>query len=254
VKIERIQKRSVVHEAIAQIKALIDRGDFRFGGKLPPERELAKLLGISLPSLREALRALSVLGIAEMRHGNGTYLRSSLDVWSHEPFSLLFNLNPSTHLDLFEARIGLEGVIAELAAKKRSQDDLTRMEIALRHMEAHLNDKAGLIRYEFEFHQAIVEAAHNILLRTIMEKLYKLLHESREKTVDLLSDYREVYEEHYLIYEGIRAGKPSAARKAMVTNLLKVEQRFKKAVGEPLQGAVQGCVRSTKRPARNRDS
>ena len=64
--IEPVRKTSVVHSAISKIKELIDEGYFRFGEKLPPERELAKLLGISLPSLREALRALSILGIAEM--------------------------------------------------------------------------------------------------------------------------------------------------------------------------------------------
>jgi len=225
-----IHKKSVVHDAISKIKELIDQDYFKYGDKLPPERELAKQLGISLPSLREALRALGVLGIVEARHGSGTYLRSSLDAWPHEPFTLLFNLHPTMHLDLFEARIGLEGLIAELAAKKRSADDLKSMEHSLQQMEAHLNDRYEWIKNDFEFHDAIVKATHNILLQIIMERLYKILHESREKTVKLLTDCQEAYKEHYLIYQEILAGDPRAAREAMVNNLTKVEKRYRRAV------------------------
>lgn len=225
-----IRKRSVVDDAISKIKKLIDQDYFRYGDKLPPERELAKQLGISLPSLREALRALGVLGVVEVRQGNGTYLRSSLDAWSHEPFTLLFNLHPAMHLELFEARIGLEGLIAELAAKKRSVDDLKSMEHSLQQMKAHLNDRYEWIKHDFEFHDAIVKASHNMLLQMIMERLYKLLHESREKTVKLLTDCQEAYEAHYRIYQGILAGDPWAAREAIENNLTKVEQRYRQTV------------------------
>ena len=128
--IEPIHKTSVVQDAISKIKELIDQEYFKFGEKLPPERELARLLGISLPSLREALRALSILGIAEMKPGSGTYLRSSMSDWSSDPFSLLFHLRKPIQIDLFEARKGIEGIIAELAAKKRTEEDLQTMEAA----------------------------------------------------------------------------------------------------------------------------
>jgi GntR family transcriptional repressor for pyruvate dehydrogenase complex len=229
--IEPIRKNSVVQEAITRIKQLIDQGHFKFGQKLPSERELAKVLGISLPSLREALRALSVLGIAEMRPGSGTFLRSSLGSWSHEPFSLLFDLNPSIHLDLFEARMGIEGLLAELAAKKRTEDDLRRMKVALERMKSHLTDKEEYIKHAIEFHRAIIGAARNVVLQTFMEKMYKVLHESRKKTVEQLKDiYRESYLEHRLIYRRIKEGTPMHARRAMVRNLSRVEKRFREDI------------------------
>ena len=95
-RIEPISKKSVVHDAIIKLVELIDNGTFNFGEKLPSERGLAKTFGISLHSLREALRALSVLGITEMRPGSGTYLKSSLPEWPSEPFSLFFRLNPTS--------------------------------------------------------------------------------------------------------------------------------------------------------------
>jgi len=186
--IEPIRKTSVVHDAISKIKELIDQEDFKFGEKLPPERELARLLGISLPSLREALRALSILGIAEMRPGSGTYLRSSMSDWSSDPFSLLFHLRQPIHLDLFEARMGIEGVIAELAAKKRTEEDLRAMEHALQRMRSRLGDRKEYITYEIQFHQAIIRAAKNAILADFMEKMYKVLFESRKRTVEQLRD------------------------------------------------------------------
>ena len=226
--IEPIRKTSVVHDAISKIKELIDQDYFKFGEKLPPERELAKLLGISLPSLREALRALSILGIAEMRPGSGTYLRSSMSDWSSDPFSLLFHLRKPIQIDLFEARMGIEGIIAELAAKKRTEDDLGKMAAALEKMRLHLDDKKEYIKYEIEFHQAIIGAAKNTILEDFMEKMYKVLFESRKRTVEQLKDiYKESYLEHYQIYRQIKERNPKRARKAMVDNLSKVERRFR---------------------------
>jgi len=245
--IEPIRKTSVVQGAISRIKELIDQEHFKFGDKLPPERELAKLLGISLPSLREALRALSILGIAEMRPGSGTYLRSSMSDWSSDPFSLLFDLSKPVHIDLFEARMGIEGVIAELAAKKRTEEDLQVMGAALREMRNHLEDKMEYIRYEIEFHQAIIRAAKNTILEDFMEKMYKVLYESRKRTVEQLKDvYRESYLEHYQIYRYIKEGDPKKARKAMVENLTKVEKRFrsKTGIGEQSQASRPDSIGS----------
>ena len=231
--IEPVRRTSVVQSAISKIKELIDEEYFKFGEKLPSERELAKLLGISLPSLREALRALSILGIAEMRPGSGTYLRSSMSDWSSDPFSLLFNLSRPLHIDLFEARMGIEGIIAELAAKKRTEEDLQIMEAALQKMRSHVEDKKEYIKYEIEFHQAIIRAAKNTILKDFMEKMYKVLYESRKRTVEQLRDvYQESYLEHYQIYRHIKEGDPKEAKKAMVDNLTEVEKRFRQNRGK----------------------
>ena len=248
--IEPVQKTSVVQSAISKIKELIDQEYFKFGEKLPSERELAKLLGISLPSLREALRALSILGIAEMRPGSGTYLRSSISDWSSDPFSLLFHLSKPLHIDLFEARMGIEGIIAELAAKKRTETDLQNMEAALQKMRSHLDNKKEYIQYEIEFHQAIIRAAKNTILEDFMEKMYKVLYESRKRTVEQLKDvYRESYLEHYQMYRYIKARNPKEARKAMVENLTKVEKRFQKDMEKralPMPSAADRTVHQTK--------
>ena len=106
-----------------------------------------------------------------MKPGSGTYIRSSLSIWSSDPFSLLFDPRKEVHLDLFEARKGLEGIIGELAAQKRTEEDLQRMEDALQDMEGSAGDEAIYIRHEIEFNQAILRAARNIILsKTLWRK------------------------------------------------------------------------------------
>lgn len=226
--IEPVRKTSVVQSAINKIKELIDQNHFKFGEKLPPERELAQLLGISLPSLREALRALSVLGVTETRPGSGTYLRSALSTWSSDPFSLLFELRKEFSLDLLEARMWIEGIIAEWAAQKRNEEDLRSMERALQRMKAHLDNKSEYIKYEIEFHQAVIRAAKNYILEDLMEKMYKLLYGSRKRTVEYLKDvYRESYLGHEKIYRSIKEGDAKKARQIMVQHFALIEKRLR---------------------------
>jgi len=233
--IEPIRKKSVVKDAISKIKELIDQGYFKFGERLPAERELATSLGISLPSLREALSALSILGITDMLPGNGTYLRSSLDSWSNDPFSILFDLNKTVHIDLFEARRGMEGVIAELAAEKRTDKDLESMELVLKSMRDSVKDRDQFLKFETKFHEAVILAAQNFILRDFMEKMYKLLYESRRKTIKYYKDlYKECYLDHYKIYKYIKKQDIKGARKAMVQHLSFLEKHVREEEKEGL--------------------
>ena len=107
------------------------------------------------------------------------------------------------------------------------------METALQKMRSHVEDKKEYIKYEIEFHQAIIRAAKNTILKDFMEKMYKVLYESRKRTVEQLKDvYRESYLEHYQIYRHIKEGDPEKARKAMVDNLTEVEKRFRQNRGK----------------------
>ncbi len=103
------------------------------------------------------------------------------------------------------------------------------MEKALQAMRSNAENKKKYIKFELQFHQAIIRAAHNTILEDFMEKMYKVLFESRKKTVEQLRDvYRESYLDHYQIYRHIRGGNPKRARQAMVKNLSAVEERFRR--------------------------
>jgi GntR family transcriptional repressor for pyruvate dehydrogenase complex len=214
ISIRPIRKKTVPEEIIHELKSLIDSGKITPGSKLPPERELARMLNVSRPSLREALRALSLLGIVENRHGSGTYLTSSPDRWPLEPFSILLSLNKGALLDIFEARKSLEGTVAALAARRRNVDDLKTMKEALGKMRVNVRNYGTYTKHELRFHKAIVEAAGNRVIS------------------DLMSYLDEDLRHHEEIFERIKSGDEQMAIRTMTDHLLLFEQRLKDEEGE----------------------
>ena len=229
--IKPIQKRSVAEQIIYQLQSLIESGIIEPGSRLPSERELAEMLDVSRPSLREALKALSLLGIVENRPGSGTYLTTSENKWPKEPFSILFSINKSALFDIFEARKGLEGMVASLAARRSTEDDLEHMQEALSGMEKALDQHAQYNKFEREFHLAIIEAARNNVISQLMDKLYRLLEETRLRVSENGStppaNRDEDFRNHKMIYKYIEAGDEHSASVAMVSHLLQFERLLK---------------------------
>ena len=128
VQFETIRRNAVAHEAITTIKGMIVRGDLRAGQRLPAERELAAQLGVSRPSLREAIRALIALNILESRHGEGTFVSSLDPELLAEPIDFVLQVDDGGIAALFEARHVLEAGIAALAAERASDLELAELE------------------------------------------------------------------------------------------------------------------------------
>jgi len=230
--IKPIQKKSVPEAIIQELRSLIDAGHLSAGCKLPGERELARMMKVSRPSLREALRVLSLLGIIENRPGSGTYLTASSEGWPTEPFSILFLLKKKTLFEIFEARKILEGGIAGLAAGNRSEEDLAALGGAVEKMRNNLHRPEKYSQHELEFHYAVIKAAGNAVIADLMEKLYKLFRETRARIYRKYSAriraYREKdYANHRTIYEAIKAGDAPKASKAMIAHLLDFEKRLR---------------------------
>jgi len=225
--INPIKKKSISEEVITEIKSLIDSGHIALGSKLPPEREFAKMLNVSRSSLREALKVLNLLGILENRPGAGTFLSNSPLTWPTETFSLLFTLKKSALIDIFESRKIIEGGLAALAAQRRTDEDLEVMKKALKNMRLHLNNQATYTMHELKFHEAIIKASRNLTLQDLMEKLYILLKETREKVFQYsaIENYRELdYKQHEAIYKAIKARNENLATKTIVDHLHNFEQ------------------------------
>jgi len=230
--VKPIRRKSVPEAIIQEIRSLIDAGHLVPGSKLPGERELAQMMNVSRPSLREALKVLSLLGVIENRPGSGTFLASSSAQWPIEPFSILFLLKKSTLFEIFDARKILEGGVAALAATHRSDEDLKAMEEALDNMRLHLGKPDQYTRFELKFHRAIIEAARNLVIADLMEKLYKLLKETRARIYKKYSSlYRahrdQDYKNHETIYNAIKTGDAQRAAKAMADHLLDFEKRLR---------------------------
>lgn len=224
-----IRKKSIPEEIINQLKQLIDSGHLVPGSRLPPERELARGMNVGRPAIREALGALNLLGVIENHPGNGTFLTSSYKELPSDPFSILFLLDKSTLVEIFNARKIMEGPVAALAAEHRTEEDLKTMETALDGMERELFQIDKFLKYEYQFHRAVTVAAGNKIIADLMEKLYRLLKETRitvyHECASSLTLFQEKdYKNHRLIFDAIKAGNAQEATKAMMNHLLAFEE------------------------------
>lgn len=225
-----IKKSSIAEKVIHQIRLLIESGQFPPGSRLPTERELAVKLNVSRPSVREALKALILLGVIENRPGSGNYLSKNTNKFSSEALDILFLISKSTILEIFEVRKGMEGWVVSLAAKRRTKDDLQLMSAALRSMKKSINNTEAYKKHENEFHMAVVDAAKNDVVSHLMEKLYSLLDETKSHFYHLEDDLgvkQADYDRHRQIYHCIKEGDDQGATVSVLYDIMVFEKKLK---------------------------
>jgi len=255
-KINPIKKKSVPEEIISQIRRLIDTGAISAGSKLPSEREFARMLNVSRPSLREALRVLSLLGVLENRPGSGTYLTSAAHQGTIEPFSILLSLKKGTLMDILEARQGLEGTVARLAAERRTPGEIERMAGMIEKMRESIRLPEEYSRYELEFHKMIIDAARNNIIADLMVKIYRMLVDVRNfirhYEDDPVSFLQKDLASHEKIFRFIRQGDGKEASRAMIDHhqifMRSIEDDADSIVFNKSQkGGGRAALRSTER-------
>ena len=163
-----IQKTSVSQQVVDYILGCIDRGELKPGDRLPGEREFAESLGISRVPLREAISALSAMGIVEKRHGDGNFIAEfSSDVLGRILHTYTM-LDHTLSNDLFEARSLIEGAAAQLAARNATEGDLAALRETLAQMEQDVpayvrgeKDLAYMLKQDDLFHLQCAAASHN---------------------------------------------------------------------------------------------
>lgn len=166
----RPQRAPVYASIAARIRELVFAEGLGVGDRLPSERELARRMGVSRTSLREALTALRIEGMIEVQHGNGIYLlRSSAE--EIPPIAAELTRRYPELLSLGEVRNTLEALAAELAAVRRTDEDLGRMVDAVRVMEAKIDDGEAGIDGDRLFHTTILQSAHNLVLSDLLGSL-----------------------------------------------------------------------------------
>jgi len=223
-----VDRSGLAEHAIDQIERLIIEGRLAPGQRLPSERELGVKLGVSRPTLREAIRALTMMGILDSRQGDGTYVRD------FEAGSLLrparVMVASKGGLDwLFEVREILEGAAAELAAARATGPELDEVAAWLAASPGGDADPDEIRARDIRLHSLIVTATHNALLAAVVASLGAALSESRHMTgrkpeweVLGMIDLR-------VVAEAIVRRDPGAARQAMVRHLENARQRYLQA-------------------------
>ncbi|MCI0487291.1 MAG: FadR family transcriptional regulator [Blastocatellia bacterium] len=209
-------------EVVSRLREMIQRGELRSGDRLPPERDLAKLLGVSRPTLRAGIRSLAALGVLQSRQGAGTFVVDSAGppALDSSPLRLMAALQGFTTAEMFEARRSLEMAIAGLAAERATGDQMAAMAEELAGMYASLDEPEQFLVHDMHFHQTIASASGNRILTALMNMVATILLELRSKTVKRAKDLKESAEMHRQIYRAIRDHDSEAARNAMRDHLM----------------------------------
>jgi GntR family transcriptional repressor for pyruvate dehydrogenase complex len=220
-------ERNVLSEQIAaRLLEMIKDRKLRPGDRLPPERELAVMMQVSRPSLREALRALSVMGVIENRQGSGTYVTSLEPERLVENFNFILSLDLPTFIDVLEARKVIEVGLAAMAARKITDQQIQALEQCLEESERVLHDPEAFMACDLRIHQDIAEAAQNNILSTFMVSINQVNVYSRRRTVELPGVAQHSFEDHRRLVQALKSHNPEAASQAMLDHLNFVEQNL----------------------------
>ena len=214
-----IKVKRVSDQAYEQIRDLIFRGQLKPGEQIMPERDLAQALGVSRPTVREAIKQLVTMGLLEHRQGQGTFVRSISDQRELNPLAAMIEGHSPTLEELLEVRMGLEGQAVSLAAQRATPEDLQVLEKALAHMLQE--NRAGRLGIEEDvsFHMAIAYATKNTVQVHIMKTFYDLLHYGIKENLHYLyedpANLHMIGKQHTEIFQAIKDHDPEAAYAAM---------------------------------------
>ncbi|CUB03722.1 GntR family transcriptional regulator [Marinomonas fungiae] len=231
---QRAKQTKVSDLIMQELESMILDGTFKAGQKLPPERELAERFEVSRPSLREALQKLAARGVVYSKHGGGTYVSEQIGSSFTDPLLELLSAHDEFLYDQLEFRDALEGLSAYYAALRATEADkamLTKRYDAL--VEANLKEDASQeSKLDTEFHMAIAECAHNVVLLHTLRGLCSTLEKSISANLTNLFDKpdarQHIMAHHKTLYEAIMAGKADEARAAVHTHLVFVEDNLLK--------------------------
>jgi len=223
----------VTGEAIDRMRELIASGEWGPGTRLPREADLAKQLGLSRNSLREAVRALSLARVLEVRQGDGTFVSSLEPEQLLEPaLSATHLLRGRTVLELFEVRRLLEPGAVALAAQRMDEAGKAALKHELDRMFAAGDDVAELVEADAAFHAILAGAPGNAVLKSLLESISSRTVRARvwHGVADRLA-LDQARAEHTRIYEAIEAGNAELARAAAMLHIETNERWLREHLG-----------------------
>ena len=235
---QKVQTEKLSTSVIKQIELLILRGILRPGERLPSERELSDRLGVSRPSLREAISELQERGLLSSKAGAGIFVADVLGNAFSDSLIRLFSSHDEAVFDYISFRRDMEGLAAERAARFASDMDLKVIQTVFDKMEAAhpKRNPADEARLDADFHLAIIEASHNVIMLHMMRSMYQLLREGVFYNRSIMFKQRttrgDLLEQHRAINAGLQARDAGAARAAVIAHLDYVERAlsdYKKA-------------------------
>jgi GntR family transcriptional regulator, transcriptional repressor for pyruvate dehydrogenase complex len=227
-----IRLERVADKVAKQLKRAISEGLLRVGDRLPAERDLAEKMGVSRPSVREALQKLEVLGMVQTVHGGGTVVKNITEREVRTPIEVVLGLDKHKVVELTEVRAFMEAWAAKQAALVRTEEELELIRGYLEQMEKDL--ESGKIRAESDvkFHTEIAAAAHNTIFLHLIQSIYQLIAYSitlyREEVFLTKEDQQTIFGHHLSVFKAIKDRDSMAAEAAMSEHLRFVLQEYRR--------------------------
>jgi GntR family transcriptional regulator, transcriptional repressor for pyruvate dehydrogenase complex len=220
--ISPISKHGISEMLVDQVLGFVRAGRLKAGDKLPSERDLAERFGVSRPTVREALRALSVLGVLEIRHGGGTFVSELDAIDLLGPLHFFLSLSDVSVEKLYQARRLIEGEICALAAARVTAEDLSVLTTLIDEQETARRDATLYLALDSKFHERLAAIADNPFLSRASASLNVLGIEFRKLAANTKAAPTRSISDHRCIVAALTAGDAEAARAAMVAHMNQV--------------------------------
>lgn len=244
--LQPIETRRLYRQIADQVAGLIARGEFPPGARLPTERELAKLLGVSRPSVREGLIALEVEGLVDVRVGSGIYVRRARN--GAAGTSDVLGDSPSP-FELIRARRSIESEVAEAAARSATDADIVGIEEAVRLMKTDIHGGEAYETGDRQFHVRIAEATKNGVLVSVVNMLWDLrgspVHARLLRHMVTDGVRTRSIADHERILKALARRDPAAAKLQMQKHIDRVAREYERdwpLVASEMVGRVNGTA------------
>lgn len=230
--LETVSAGSPASEVARQLVQLLTAGDLAPGSRLPPERVLAERLGVGRSAVREALAALEILGIVQIRPGSGTYLQGGTSELLPATLGWGLMLAADRTRELLEIRSVLERAAVGFAMARATSGDLEALERYLDRQQASLHDPKKFIDADVRFHVKIAEMAGNEVLADLLQSIRSMLRVWVDRGVRTHEAIETAYSEHRNVLDAMKRGDPAEAEQAMAAHMETASARITAAAEE----------------------
>ncbi|BDZ45535.1 FadR/GntR family transcriptional regulator [Naasia aerilata] len=217
---------SAVSVVATRLLDLFTSGSIAPGTRLPPERQLAASLEVGRSAVREALAALEILGVVDVRPGSGTYLRGSASELLPQTLKWGVLIGERNTVELLELRSGLEIFVARLAAERLTERQLALLGRHVEQMRASVGDLRAFVKADLAFHHDLASSVDNTLLLDLLQIVRSLLRVWADRAVEDEGNARVALEEHEAIHRAFVARDPDAAASAMAAHMATASARL----------------------------
>jgi GntR family transcriptional repressor for pyruvate dehydrogenase complex len=230
---QKIRKEGAAEKVVHRILDLVKSGNLKAGDKLPAERKMIEIFGLSRPTLREALRALSILGVIKMHHGGGAFVTDLKAQSLLAPLDFFVALSSENLSEVFACRRVIEIEVARRCVEKASEEDIRELENMVAAQQKVTSDPIGFRILDLEFHSKLFQIAGNAVMERLALGFYNMGLEARRTVTAKTVVTKRSVKEHQAIVEALKARDTEQIVAAISAHIDHIETTTLEAIGKP---------------------